>query len=295
MQIKCKICKSYATKLIGKPRINKYFPRVLDNNYKIFQCKNCKFYFVSPEIDLTQKEWQELYENNYFAGANITEWQKKLHETERKERLKYIQSKLRIDKGKFLDIGCGEGYVLKEAYNNGFEPYGIDIAYNLSSDNSDFNFYKGNIFQANFLDDYFSAIYMDSVLEHVLNPMETLQELRRILKPGGVFFVIVPNEDSLNNNFIQLFYFLTSQSHKYGKIKPFITPYHVNGFNPSSLKIALNISMFSEIEIKGFGGAYTFWKATKFGTRQFSKSINLSYRIIINDCKEGNSAHGSIG
>jgi SAM-dependent methyltransferase len=269
MEIKCKICGSNEMKLIGKPVINREFPRASQQNYKIYQCRKCKYYFVSPEIDLSQEEWRRLYEDGYFAESNITEWQRKLHDSERKNRLKYIQSKLKIEKGKFLDLGCGEGYVLQEAYNNGFEPYGVDIAYNLAPGNSNFNFFKGNIFEANFPDNYFSAIYMDSVLEHILNPMETLQELHRILKPGGVLFEIVPNEDSLHNDTIKIIYTLTLQSKKYGRIKPFISPYHIHGFNPVTLKRALAITGFSEIDIEGFGGNYTFWKAYKFGSMKY--------------------------
>ena len=269
MEKKCKICGNIEFRLIGKPVIFENFPRASERNYEIYQCRNCRYYFVSPEIDLSQDEWKGIYENDYFAKSNITPWQKKLHDTERKNRLKLIESKLKIEKGKFLDMGCGEGYVLQEAFRCGFEPHGVDIAYNLAPGNNDFSFFKGNIFEANYPDNYFTAIYMDSVLEHILNPMETLQELRRILKPGGVIFEIVPNEDSLNNDFVKLIYTLTFQSKKYGKIKPFVNPYHIHGFNPTSLKKALSITGFKEIDVKGFGGDYTFWKAQKKGSLKY--------------------------
>ena len=269
MKPKCKICGNEKIRYVGKPKIQKEIPRILDNNYKIFQCVNCRYYFIFPEIDLTQKEWQNLYENNYFVNYNATAWQQNLHLRERKDRLFLIESKMKIDKERFLDMGCGLGLVLNEARINGFEPYGVDIAENLSSSNSNFQFFKGNILDAKFPDNYFSAIYMDSVLEHIVNPMETLNELRRILKPGGAFFVIVPNEDSLTNRFNHLCHYLTFTNSKYGKIKPFVTPYHIQGFNPTSLKKALTISGFSEIEIKGFGGDYPSWKAYKFGTIQY--------------------------
>lgn len=278
MKIKCKVCGNYENKLIGKPVIFKTFPRASLLNYEIHQCNICEYYFVTPEIDLSQDEWSDLYENDYFAKANITPWQIKLHDLERKDRLNLIQSRLRIKKGKFLDLGCGEGFVLNEAFNNGFDPYGVDIAYNITPENSKFNFYKGNIFEANFPDNYFSVIYMDSVLEHILNPMETISELNRILNPNGVLFVIVPNEDSLNNSVISLMYALTFQSQKYGKIKPFITPYHVHGFNRVSLRTALDRNLFKEIEITTFGGNYTFWRSHKFGTRHYFQDI-LTYPI----------------
>jgi 2-polyprenyl-3-methyl-5-hydroxy-6-metoxy-1,4-benzoquinol methylase len=278
MTINCKICNNQNYKFIGKPVINKNFPNGEKNNYQILQCSKCKFYFISPEIDLTQGQWQQLYERDYFAGANVTNWHKKLRDQERKFRLEYISSKLTIPKDKFLDMGCGEGFVLREAREYGFNPYGLDIAKNLSSENADNNFFIGNIFEAKYPDDYFSVIYMDSVLEHILTPIETLKELKRILKPGGVLFLIVPNEDSLMNSYIKTLYTLTFQSNKYGKIKPFVSPYHVQGFNPISLRTALKNVQFNSIEIKGFGGTYAMWKAHKFGTKPYIQEL-LIYPI----------------
>lgn len=269
MNNKCKICGSKESVNIGEPVIYKNFPRASEKNYRIYQCNNCKYYFIYPEIDLSQAEWSDLYENEYFANANVTNWQKKLHQKERKYRLEKIITKLKTTKGKLLDLGCGEGYVLKEASNYGFEPYGVDIAYNLSPDNSNYDFFKGNIFEANFPDNFFSAIYMDSVLEHMLHPMETLFEIYRILKPGGVFLAIVPNEDSLYNAFIRMISIITFNTRRYSKIRPFIHPYHVHGFNLNSLKTALQSNKFIEIDIKTFGGNYTLWRAYKFGTRPY--------------------------
>ncbi len=274
----CKICGSDENKFIGRPRINNSIQHLLNHDYKIQECANCNFYFIEPEIDLTQQAWQHLYEDNYFADSLNNAWLRKLREKERKQRLKLIEGKLKCEKAKFLDMGCGEGDVLKEAIAHGFEAYGVDIAHNLSQENSGINFFKGNIFEAKFPDAFFSVIYMDSVLEHVLNPMETLAELRRILKPGGVLLVIVPNEDSFENSFIHLAYSLSFRNEKYGKIKPFVTPYHVNGFNAVSLKTAIDKSMFHETEIKGFGGSYTFWKASKFGSKQYMQAL-LTYPV----------------
>ncbi|MFH0865752.1 MAG: class I SAM-dependent methyltransferase [Bacteroidota bacterium] len=274
METKCKICGTQEeSRIIGRPVLNKNFPRAAEKNYKIVQCRNCRFYYVTPEIDLSQEEWKQLYENDYFAAANISEWQIILRASERKKRFKTIISELKTEKGKFLDIGCGEGFVLKEAEKNGFEPYGVDIAYNLAPYFSHFNFFKGNIFEGKFPDEYFSVIYMDSVLEHMLKPMETLHELKRIIKPGGVLLLIVPNEDSLENAFIRLLYSITLQSGKYGKIKPLVTPYHIQGFNGNSLRTALNKCSFSKISIKGFGGNYTFWKAKKIGTKPYFQAL----------------------
>jgi len=185
---KCTICKHDEFRNIGTPRIDKNFPRKNTSDYLILQCKKCGYYFISPEIDLTIEEWQILYENEYFLGEDITRWQKRLRESERKKRLGIIINRLKCNNGNFLDMGCGEGYLLKDAEKIGFSTYGVDIANNILNENSGCNFFKGSIFEANFPDNFFKVIYMDSVLEHIINPMETLSELKRILEPGGVIF-----------------------------------------------------------------------------------------------------------
>jgi len=268
--MQCKICGAKESIFIGKPRIDKKLTQINEKNYAIVQCKNCKFYYINPDIDLTQEEWSRLYKDNYFGNANITDWQKKLHQSERSSRINLIKKYSKINLDRFLDLGCGEGFVLKEALEHGFEPYGVDIADNLddSLDRNEINFFNGNIFEAKYPDNFFSAIYMDSVLEHVDKPISVLKELYRILKPKGIVFLIVPNEDSLINDVKKLIYTLMFNKKKYGRIKPFVSPYHINGFNKISLEYAIKQSGFKIIELTQFGGNYTFWKAHK----KFSKS-----------------------
>jgi 2-polyprenyl-3-methyl-5-hydroxy-6-metoxy-1,4-benzoquinol methylase len=238
------------------------------------QCRNCDYYFVNPAIALTQDEWKVLYESDYFGKAQKTPWQVELNKKEMKERIDLIIANLGIEKGKFLDMGCGEGYMLKEAAVNGFEPYGIDIAYNLLPKYAErYHFTRGSIFEAKFPDNYFSVVYMDSVLEHVPNPLETLAELKRILKPGGIMMVIVPNEDSTMNAVTKLAYYAALQPNKYGKIKPFVTPYHIQGFNKRSLQALFSRLHLRVISINGFGGNYPFWKAHKAFSKPYFVSL----------------------
>jgi ubiquinone/menaquinone biosynthesis C-methylase UbiE len=268
--MECKICETKVATILGKPRINKSFPRIKENNYTIVRCKKCSFYYINPVIDLTQDEWVELYKDDYFENANITDWQIRLHQSEVISRIKLIKSYSTLNIDNFLDMGCGEGFVLKEALENGFKPYGLDIADNLdkSLDRTSCTFFKGNLFEANYPDNYFSAIYTDSVLEHIDKPMTILKEFYRILKPNGLVFLIVPNEDSLINDMKKILYTLLFNKSKYGRIKPFVPPYHINGFNKMSLEYAIKLNGFTVIDLAQFGGNYTFWKAR----RKFSKS-----------------------
>lgn len=273
--MRCKICGKSKSTIIGRPRFNPEFPHITYHNYKIIQCDNCNFYYIHPDIHLTQEEWSALYKKNYFANTAISDWQKKLHHKERRSRIKLIKkySYLKIDK--FLDMGCGEGYVLKEALKEGFEPFGLDIADNLdnSVNKNQINFFQGNIFDANYPDGFFSAIYMDSVLEHIPNPMPFLKELNRILKSNGIILTIVPNEDSLINEIKKILYTISFKKEMYGRIKPFVSPYHIHGYNIKSLNFAIKRSGFRLIKLFQFGGKYTYWKSYKFFSKSFMREV----------------------
>jgi len=273
----CKVCEHRHMKVVGVPRSSSRFPRADQHRYRIVQCNCCGFYSLQPELDLTQAEWESLYKSDYFAEANVTPWQLKIHEQERKERLDLIEQCTDTLKGRFLDYGCGEGWVLQEAMARGWDTYGQDIADNLdtSVDRKCLHFAKGSILETHYPDGYFSAIYMDSVLEHVTHPIAILRELFRVLVPGGVLLLIVPNEDCLENTVKGLVYALLGRSEQFGCIKPFVPPFHIQGFNGKSLKSAIAHSGFQMQRMLQFGGDYPFWKAYGFLSGPFLRQICL--------------------
>jgi SAM-dependent methyltransferase len=272
----CKLCSSQSYKIIGKPRINNDFPRVKMRNYKIVQCLNCNLYYIEPEIDLTEIEWKSLYNSEYFSGRE-SEWISKLHEQERIERLNLIKNLTPVSIKNFLDFGCGQGYVLREASRRGWNGFGLDIADNLHPDikKENIKFFHGNLFEAKYPDEYFEAIYMDSVLEHILNPKETLLELKRILKSNGSLYVVVPNEDCLQNDFIRILYTITFKRKLYGRIKPFVSPYHIQGFSKRSLVSAFKIIGLELKHLKDFGGNYQFFQMHPLFSSAYIKELLL--------------------
>ena len=58
MEIKINLLDFHSQKFIGYIR----------KEYKSFYCKECNYYFVWPGIDLTEKEWSNMYKEGYFPG-----------------------------------------------------------------------------------------------------------------------------------------------------------------------------------------------------------------------------------
>lgn len=130
------------------------------------------------------------------------------------------------------------------------------------------------MFSANFPENYFDGIYMDSVLEHLFDPVNYLKELHRILKVGGLIYCGVPNEDNLVNDARKLFRILTGRGEISERITPFVQPYHVSGFTKKSLQIVAMKSDFQIVHMRNLAGQYEFLKR-KFFTKGFLLELFL--------------------
>lgn len=264
----CPICEQSCYKIIGKPRISVKAKKVVRKEYNIVRCAECGFYYLNPELQLSKDEWQVLYDQDYFAPMN------KWHERRRKKDLVNRFNKLHqysaSGSNKYLDVGAGEGYGLIEALRRGWEVYGIDITDHRISDakKSEINFIQSDLISAKFKDNYFDFIYVDSVLEHVPNPMEVLKELKRILSPKGAIYIGVPNENSLFTIAQQLAFNLIGRSGESSRLKPFATPFHIGGFTRNSLKLAIISSELTIKKLRNFASKSDILNA-KFLSRDF--------------------------
>ncbi|MGE5437067.1 MAG: class I SAM-dependent methyltransferase [Syntrophothermus sp.] len=236
----CPICRNEKYIVKGKSLTNNISKSFMDKDYKVVQCTDCSAYYVNPSIDFTDKQWGMLYNNEYF-GEN-TEWFEKQRTRELFERLSKIEKLLGKNKDiRLLDIGAGEGRTLLEGANRGWDVTGIDIVDNRRSNakSEKIKFIKAKFLEYELPENYYDIIYIDSVLEHVLKPIDYLEKAKKILRPGGIIYVGVPNEDSLFNSIKYFSYKVTGKSEITEKIRPFDSPYHIIGFNKKSLNYSV--------------------------------------------------------
>lgn len=111
----------------------------------------------------------------------------------RKEIFKAVQNTIPQFKGKILDSGCGSmPYKAHILDNKNVESYiGLDIESGLNyEDVKPDVLWDGKIMP--FENESFDVVISTEVLEHVPNPDIYLAEVKRVLKPGGMFFFTVP-------------------------------------------------------------------------------------------------------
>ena len=256
----CPICNSTDRRVIGTPKTNPISSKFINKEYKVVQCSNCQLYYVSPLIDFNNTQWADLYNSEYFA--NQSEWLIKRRKKEIAGRFetakKFATNK--NNKLKYLDVGAGEGKGLLEALQLGWEPTGIDIVDNRLQEAKlpGIKFIQSNLLESNLPENYFDFIYVDSVIEHVLNPFEYLSRIKNLLSVGGVIYIGVPNEDCLFNSVRRLVFNMTGKKNESEKIKPFDSPYHVIGFNDNSLKYFFDKMNLKVLKKRNFGRKFDF-------------------------------------
>lgn len=276
----CPICDQPKFKVIGFPRSEARVKKILRHNYRVVKCENCGFYYINPGIDFSESEWQILYDSDYFP--ELTQWHYIQRSKTRASRLNGFETftSYRIDK--FLDLGCGTGEMLIDARNRGWVPHGVDITDHRIGEAKDKSviFFQGSIFDSRFPDDYFDCIYMDSVLEHVTEPIKYLNELNRILKKSGVLYIGIPNEDALFNSFKKFILKIIGKKSESSRLQPFVTPYHIGGFNYKSLYTAINLSKFKIIKFRNFA-AKTDFLNYRLLSREFIKALLISMIYLL--------------
>src|SRR5204862_6722418 len=103
-------------------------------------------------------------------------------------------------RGRLLDVGCGRGELLLEAAARGFDVTGIDLsAHAVQTANERLGApvaIDADLQSAAFPDGRFDVCMCSDVLEHVRDPIALLREIRRVLKPEGVLFLVTPAVDS---------------------------------------------------------------------------------------------------
>lgn len=179
----CPLCGSAAT-LIFRRNFH-------DKDWFLARC-GCGLHFTHPAP--TPDEVREFYSGDYHAeliGLPLDD------EPMTPKFRRYIdQIKPHFPSGRSLDVGCTTGVFPYLMRQNGYDAEGIEL--NPATAKWGRETYGVPIWVGNF-DDFdggggrYDVITMTDVVEHTLNPLETLKKLNRLLHLGGGAMVTFPD------------------------------------------------------------------------------------------------------
>jgi len=170
-------------------------PEIFQNiaEFWAYQLNNEIYLREHPDIERGSKEYFEI-----ILAA-------------RKKFIYYFQPMINFLQGgpsnKFLEIGCGMGTDTIVFAREGFTVSGVDLTpAHLVLAETLFalfgvkgTFMEGNAEKLPFHDNTFGCIYSFGVLHHTPDTEKAIQEIRRILMPGGRAVIMLYNKWSLNN------------------------------------------------------------------------------------------------
>ncbi len=163
----------------------------------LVQCLNCGLVYQNPRP--TPAEIGVHYPPEYEPYADITQggrsWLlQRAVEYGIQKRCRFI-TRHRAP-GRLLDLGCAAGVFMLGMEQNGWETVGIELSEDvarLARTRHGLNVLPGTLEEAAFGDASFDAVTLWDVLEHLHDPSATLREIYRVLKPGGLLLIRVPN------------------------------------------------------------------------------------------------------
>jgi len=224
-----------------------------------------KFGFYEIVNKPTVEELKDYYANKYYQEIASTSYQKDYSEDERSyfrarnERYYSVVKKIRGNiNGKFLDVGCGEGFALSYFKEKGYTFRGLDFSsegVETQNPHCLSNLVTGDLFELLKIEvnhkNQYDVIYLQNVLEHVLDPLDLLNNLNSILAPSGVVVLTVPNdfsiiqEEAIRRKHIDQMFWIAEPDHlSYFDKESLAKVCHSAGFNVEDLLADFPIDWF---------------------------------------------------
>lgn len=152
-------------------------------------CRGCSFVFSN--LRPSQQELNEVYGNYSRQEARTEITLRKMGETA--AFLKKLSNARRV-----IDIGCGDGELLRHFRDLGCEVYGTEFdpkAEEICKEKGISMLPGGTmpILRERENAENFDLAILTEVIEHINNPLEVLDNISQMLRKGGVLYITTPN------------------------------------------------------------------------------------------------------
>jgi len=199
--------------------------------FQVAQCSACGFQFTLDYPD--EEEIGRYYESEeYVSHSNTSKgFVNNLYQLARKymlrRKLAIVRQASGLKTGILLDIGSGTGHFADTMQRSGWNVRGIEIndkAREFSESQFGLDVICPDLISS-LESESFDCITLWHVLEHFHNPFKYAADIHRILKPGGVCLIALPNSGSPDAAHYKEFW------------AAYDVPRHLWHFNPETFKL----------------------------------------------------------
>jgi SAM-dependent methyltransferase len=213
-------------------------------DFTVLACPACGLAFTNPR--LRPEDFATYYPESYSAyEPNISDYRPSLG-----ERLGSLQRQAIVrfgpyrkvwqrPPGRLLDVGCGTGDLAAVFARRGWSAAGIEpsAAAARHARAIGVEAVAGTLADAPWEDSEFDAILFNHSLEHIDEPVQALAEATRLLRPGGLLAIAVPNFGSWHRHLFGSAWFQLD------------LPRHLQHFDRDSLSALVEAAGLRPVEI----------------------------------------------
>ncbi len=210
--------------------------------FPLVECSGCglRFLRVQPAGEsLAELYAPEYFERDFRCGRSDTAYaSEEAFRAENRGLLEAFEALVPRRPGarprRLLEVGCAGGWLLKHARERGWEVRGVELSSSAVAHARALGLevFQGDLADAALPAAQFDLVYMGDVLEHLPDCRAAIDEVARVLTPGGVFYLRGPiTTNSLARRLALAIYRLGAAT-----IVLREPPYHLSEFTPRSLR-----------------------------------------------------------
>jgi SAM-dependent methyltransferase len=234
----------------------------------VVQCRRCGLFFLSPRPNeelrraLMQGAVPEAIQPYSDATANyaaVTTGRLELF----RRRLRTLESLIgganRSHPRRLLDIGASAGTFVQEARSCGWEAHGVEpsLTGTRAACELGLQLVQATAEALPIDEEAFDVVHSHHVFEHLTDPLSAAREAWRVLKPGGLLFIEVPNQ--FDNIVFRRNLWLRRIPRRQRNIRSI---HHLWFFSRSTLPVLLRMADFTQIRVRDLHGRLpTGWRA----------------------------------
>ena len=225
--------------------------------YNLLCCPECTLVWLGnpPEPKDMGQHYTADYDKKIAAGGESPG-----HFDGRRETL----SKFKAG-GSILDLGCSSGAFLETMKDGKWELFGIEMSPEVAKGaerRSGAEIFVGDILDAPFPEGSFDAITCFHVFEHMYQPKKILERVAFWLKPGGIFFMMVPNIHSAGEKAFKSYWYALE------------LPRHLFHWSPKALRRVTRSVALEEVSITTYREVF-FEQSMKYILDDFFKRFGI--------------------
>jgi len=198
--IACNIC--------GSQTVNVVFEKGKAQAARIVACHSCGLMYSSPRAQEVDHEDYEHWEPEGLLKGVTTDpnhpwrwrYEKEAGQVADFEPTRQVLKKIYPGGGRIVEVGSGFGYLLRSFKDDGWEVLGVDPWRELPAHTQEVHGIETipkTLDDAKLPDASADVVVMLHVIEHLPDPVATLREIHRVLKPGGHMVIETPRYDTL--------------------------------------------------------------------------------------------------